>query len=719
MVALMFSLREKSEIDILRLYIEQSDDTEAGEIFSTMNALQTSLTWIAFALAQDAVAQPVASPAPPIISDEEFAKAIPAFDENVDEGGEQPPQTSEAEETELDPADPAIDEPLPSLENFAAEPLSGDSIPEPENADNLVSYAVQIDGLKADGEHTAILDRINRRFRDLSSLSLSGGSAEGRSIINAKARADQQLLLDILSSEGFYDGKVNLSSKRDETKGGVVQIEFRIRPDQRYRLGSIVFDAPADVTESLIRPNFPMKAGDPIVADDVVAAEAQISLALPQNGYPFAQVGQRDILLDETLGTGDYTLPVTTGAKSYFGEVLTEGNPVFEAEHVAILRRFKTGDLYDARKVDDLREALVATGLLSTVSVEPVPSQENAADGTAYADLLVRQEAGPARTIAASAGYETGLGFKAEGSWIHRNLFPPEGSLAVSGILGTQEQALGVIFNRSNAGRRDRTIELSLSALHKNYDAFDAYTGRLAGTLSYQSTPIWQKKLTYAVGFELLATYESLFEIARLSRDRKLYYVAALPAQVGFDRSDDLLNPRRGFRLNLRMSPETALGEGSRFYLRGMLEGTYYQPIAESVVVAARGRVGSIIGTSRDDLPPSRRYYGGGGGSVRGFGYQQLGPVDFEGNPIGGRSLNEAAAEVRYRFGDFGAVAFVDAGQVYQKSIPRFDDWRFGIGLGGRFYTNFGPVRIDVATPVNRRRGESRFSFYVSLGQAF
>ena len=685
-----------------------------------MNALPTSLTCFAVALAQGAVAQSAANPVPPIISDEEFTRAIPELNEIGDEEGqESSTQPSEVEDEGLEPIELDIDAPLPSLENFAAEPLSDDLNSVGDDAENLVRYTVQIDGLKAEGEYAGTLDRISRRFRDLSSLSLSGGSAESRSVVNARARSDQQLLNDILSSEGYYDGKVNLSSKLTDGADRIVQVEFRIQPNQRYRLGSIVFDAPADITENLIRPNFPPQTGDPIVADEIVAAEAQISLALPQNGYPFAQIGQRDILLDETLGTGDYTLPVAAGAKSYFGKVLTEGNPVFDADHVGILRRFTSDELYDARKVDDLREALVATGLLSTVSIEPVASTETAPDGTAYADLLVRQEAGPTRTIAASAGYETSRGFRAEGSWTHRNLFPPEGALSVSGILGTQEQALGVIFNRSNAGRRDRTIELSLSAAHKNYDAFDAYTGRLAGNLSYQSTPIWQKTLTYAVGFELLATYESLFEITRLARDRKLYYVAALPAELGFDQSDDLLNPSRGFRLNLRMSPETSLGQGSRFYLRGMLDGSYYQPIGESLVIAARARVGSIIGTGRDSLPPSRRYYGGGGGSVRGFGYQQLGPKDIEGNPIGGRSLNEAAAEVRYRFGNFGAVAFVDAGQVYPESTPQFDDWRFGVGLGGRFYTNFGPMRIDVATPVNRRKGESRFSFYVSLGQAF
>ncbi|NJS13829.1 MAG: BamA/TamA family outer membrane protein [Sphingopyxis sp.] len=333
--------------------------------------------------------------------------------------------------------------------------------------------------------------------------------------------------------------------------------------------------------------------------------------------------------------------------------------------------------------------------------------------------MLVRQEAGPARTLAASAGFGTGQGFRAEASWTHRNLFPPEGALTASAVLGTLEQAVGVTFNRSNAGKRDRNVELSLSGLHSNFDAFDGYTGRLAGTVAYVSTPIWQKRFTYSLGFELLATYESRFDPVAAVRDRELYYVGALPGQVGFDTSDDLLNPTKGFRLNLRLSPEASLGEGSRFYARSMIEGSYYQSLGKGLVLAARARVGSIAGTTRDALPPSRRYYGGGGGSVRGFGYQQLGPRDPNNDPIGGRSLNEAAVEARYRFGNFGVVGFVDAGQVYESSLPKFDDWRFGVGIGGRFYTNFGPLRLDVATPIGRRQGESRVTVYVSLGQAF
>ena len=104
---------------------------------------------------------------------------------------------------------------------------------------------------------------------------------------------------------------------------------------------------------------------------------------------------------------------------------------------------------------------------------------------------------------------------------------------------------------------------------------------------------------------------------------------------------------------------------------------------------------------------------------MRGFGYLQLGPKDINNDPIGGRSLNEFALEGRYRFGNFGVVGFFDAGQTYESSTPKFNDWRVGVGVGGRFYTNFGPVRLDIATPLNRRKGDPRVSVYVSIGQAF
>jgi translocation and assembly module TamA len=707
----------------------------------------------------------VLSPAPadpqtPIIGEEEFDAAIPSLDdaplESIDawqaeqeakeEGGTAPQQAAQAA---ADPAiaavqdgdaveilpdtpviDPLLDDPLLPIDSFDAEPS-----PEPtqaaEREARALRYVLRIDGLDAtkttdiakdaDGVavEAAIWRDVRARFDSLSVLNDGDGSAENRAEISQRARADRQLLLDILNGQGFFDADVRVVVQPSVVEGQPLNVILTVVPGRRYYLGQIAFAAPAVQPADLISRSFVPKGGDPIVADIILAAEANITVELPQNGYPFAKVGERDILLDSDRGIGDYSLPVETGARSYFGQLRTEGSTAFDADHVSILRRFKTGDLYDSRKVDDLRAALIATGLLSTVSVEPVPGEGSAPDGTPYADLLVRQEAAPPRTIAGSAGYGTGQGLRADVSWTHRNLFSPEGSLTAAGVVGTKEQAASISVARANAGRRDRNIDISLTALHSNYDAFEAYTGRLAGTMSFVSTPIWQKKFTWSIGAEILATSEDQFDFARGLRDRQIFYVAALPGQVGFDRSDNLLDPTKGYRVNVRVSPETSLGTGKQIYARAILDASYYHPVKDNIVVAARARVGTISGIARDNLAPSRRFYGGGGGSVRGFGYQQLGPKDPNNDPVGGRSMNEFSLEGRTRFGNYGVVGFVDAGQAYESSIPKFNDWRFGVGVGGRFYTNFGPIRLDIATPVNRRLGESRVSVYVSIGQAF
>ncbi|MFC4291228.1 autotransporter assembly complex family protein [Sphingorhabdus arenilitoris] len=705
----------------------------------------------------------------PILSDEEFESEIPELDpsdktplETIEEWEQQQQDNDRTEQEREDtepqlPAfedrdpnellpdppvnDPELDEPLPSITDFDAEPP-----PQPTEAaeDEAASlrYSYRLEGLDGDGveaeDDRAALRSVKDRFDGLSALAEGDGKAANAAMVAARLREDQQLLIDLLQSEGFYDAATRAATEEKGDEAKQLTAVLTAIPGPRYRLGIIDFDAPPVEPVNLITRNFIPKAGDPIVAEQILAAEANISVALPNYGYPFAKVGQRDILLDPDTQTGDYTLPVDTGPRSYFGKIITSGDkPVFGSEHIERLRRFKPGELYDARKLDDLRAALVSTGLLSTISVEAVNSDETAPDGTAYADLLVRQEAGPARTIAGSLGYATGQGFRAEASWTHRNLFPPEGALTLSAVAGTQEQALGVTFRRSNAGKRDRAAELSLAAQRSDLEAFRAESIRLAGRISRESTPIWQKRWTYSYGFELLGSRERELDVDTLGLVTDNYLIFALPGQLGYDRSNSLLDPTKGYRLNLRLSPEVSLGSGQQIYARTVAEAASYVPLMDNFVFASRLRVGSILGAKRANITPSRRYYGGGGGSVRGFGFQELGPraefanPDFDPNdpdeedsptlsqPIGGRSLVEASAEARYRFGSYGVVAFVDAGQVYTQSTPQFDDWRFGVGIGGRFYTNFGPVRLDIATPINRRPGESRVSVYVSIGQAF
>ena len=671
-----------------------------------------------------------------IIPDQEFNAAIPALSPDDDPELNQPLESIDEFERRLKsaavppgaqpatvpllaaPTDPKMLRPLPPLADFKIAPVEFAQGSEDAQVIAL-AYQVQVTGLEVTTQLSPV--DLAASFRGLSALNQGKGGAANLAQLNGRMSEDTLLLKKLLAGQGWFDPLVRSRIDRSvAVNGQPLRVVFEVVPGKQFVLSDITITADPTVPPDLIRSNLALKLGEPVIAERVIGAEANVALALPQNGYPFAEVGERDVLLDPDTGQAAYSLPVTVGPRGRYGDLVTEGKPAFGADHIAVLTRFKRGELYDSRKVDDLRQALIATGLFSAVAVEPRRSDAPlAADGTQDVTLVVKQQAGPPRVLAATAGYNTGEGFRVEASWTHRNVFPPEGALIGSAVLGTQEQGASVLLRRANAGRRDRSVELVAELKHSQYDAFTAFTGRLAGRVSYDSTPLWQKPLTYAYGAQLIGTNESVFDPGVAMRVRRTYAIAGLTGQLGLDTTDNLLDPHRGFRLGLLAEPEVSLQGSVAPYARLRLDGSAYRQFGSSLILAARARVFSIQGVSLDRLAPSRRLYAGGGGSVRGFAYQDLGPRDVNGDPIGGRSLNEAAVEARYRFGDYGVAAFIDVGQSYADATPKFSDLRAGVGLGLRVYTNFGPVRIDLATPLGRRPGESRINVYVSIGQAF
>ena len=274
---------------------------------------------------------------------------------------------------------------------------------------------------------------------------------------------------------------------------------------------------------------------------------------------------------------------------------------------------------------------------------------------------------------------------------------------------------------RRNFKKRDQLLSARIGISAEQQNAYDASTFAVGAALARESNIIWQKPWTYSIGAEALVTRQR--DRSAPNDPNNTYFILALPGNVTWDNSDDLLNPTRGFRLTSRVSPEFTLRSGTNFnYVKAQLDATAYRPFG-NIVLAGRLHLGAIAGANRGRIAPDRRFYAGGGGSVRGFDFQGVGPKDADGSPTGGNSLTEAAFEVRYRtnlFGsDIGLVGFVDAGQVYASSVPKFTDLKVGAGVGLRYFTSFGPVRIDVATPVTRSPGDPRIAFYVSIGQSF
>ena len=576
-----------------------------------------------------------------------------------------------------------------------------------------IRYTVQVEGLGGIGNAEELLTA----FRKQSALEKDRKDPANAAQIGRRAGADAELLAQLLRSQGYYDAVVE---PRTHEGAGQLRVVLGAEPGQQYRFATV--DLPglesAGPEAERLRDTFNVKPGDPVIAADVIAGGLALTQALGEQGYAEARIGEQDIEVNHQTRLATLTLPVKPGPVARFGSIRVSGSPPFNARHLATIARFKRGDAFQRSKVDDLRRALIATTLVSNADVQVVP-----VDGGRTVDLNVRLEPAPSHTIAGELGYGTGQGSRVEASWTDRNFLNPEGALTLRGIAGTNEQLIGVQFRRGNFMKRDQVLNMQLSASHQEFDAYKANTLLLAANIERQSNFIWHKKWTWSYGGEWLATDErGVFSNAG-TKDTRTFLIVAAPLSLGYDGSDSLLDPTRGFRLNLRVSPELSSHGGEFIYARGQFDASAYHPISDRLVAAGRVRVGTIFGAGAFDLAPSRRFYSGGGGSVRGYGYQQLGPKDADGDPIGGRGLIEFGTEARIRLknfgGNFGIVPFFDGGSLSTETLPDFRNWRFAAGIGVRYYSSFGPIRIDLGVPLNRQKGDGRLAVTVSLGQAF
>jgi len=636
------------------------------------------------------------------------------------------PRTAFAQSTDLPPPpdQPQLDAeaPMAPMEDIgvAWPDMNAESAIEEAAADTATAstdaeavdrrYVVLLEGL--DGlSATPVKDR----FTALSVLK-SGEKKDANSAqIDRRIRQDSDLLNTILRASGYYDARVD--SEVESAATGPITIKLIVTPGPLYRFADV------DVTgiektgerQGEFSAILGVSDDDVVDADDVTGGQVALADALRRQGYPFAKVADPNVVVDHETRSATLAMAVDPGGLRKFGAIKVVGDkPPFGADHVGIIARFKPGEPYDQAWVDDLKRALIATGVVGIVNVDPVPSSD-----PELADISVSLERAPLRTISGELGYGTGEGLRGEASWTHRNLVGPEGAVTLRTVLGTREQMAAAVLHKSNFHKRDVALNARLSASNINRSAYDARSIDLGLGIERQSNIIWQKKWTWSAGAELIATDERDMTAGLLKASRSTYFIGALPLSLGYDRSNDLLDPTSGFRLGLRFSPEASLRNGVSGYVRAQFDASGYVPVRDNVVMAGRVRFGTISGAGTLALAPSRRFYAGGGSSVRGFGYQQIGPRDAANDPVGGRSLAEFSLEARVRWRDFGFVPFVDGGNIYSNSYPDFKGFRYGAGMGFRYHSSFGPIRVDVGTPINPRQGDTRVTVFVSLGQAF
>ncbi|NUT01413.1 MAG: BamA/TamA family outer membrane protein [Sphingomonas sp.] len=623
---------------------------------------------------------------------------------------------------ELDPTAPL--DPMPDLgvewpEMKIPEPAVPEQgaetspIPQPIDAAELRKYTLLLEGIQGVDDEPALV----KAFDAQSALREGRGDAVNAAQIDRRSRADAELLEELLRSRGYYDAQVE---PKIEVGTGALQVILGAEPGRQYTFQSVELpglDAAGEEAAAL-RKAFAVRTGDPVIAENVIKAGTDLQVALGEEGFALAEIGEQKIEVDHETHTASLILPVQPGPVARFGQITVSGNPPFSPRHIATIARFDSGGPFKRSKVNDLRRALIATGLVASAEIHLVPSADRQS-----VNVDVHLEPAPMRTIAGELGYGTGEGVRVEASWQHRNFFNPEGALTLRGVAGTQEQLASVEFRRSNFMRRDQVFDVLALASNVDRDAYRAKTLQLSALIERQSNIIWRKKWTWSYGADLIATDERGIFDDPTDKETRTFLIAAVPVSLRYDGSNDLLDPTTGFRLGGRLSPEISAKGGKFFYGRAQIDASVYHPVSEGVVVAGRVRVGTILGAKSSSIAPSRRFYSGGGGSVRGYGYQELGPRDSFGDPIGGRGLAEFGLEARIKLkafgGNFGIVPFLDGGTLTSGITPDFGEWQFGAGLGVRYYSSFGPIRVDVGTPLNPRSGDAPVAVVVSLGQAF
>ncbi|KLE33725.1 hypothetical protein AAW01_06075 [Aurantiacibacter gangjinensis] len=573
-------------------------------------------------------------------------------------------------------------------------------------------------------------DEFLERFESLSSVEQYEDD-DNLARLEAQARVDEELLGRLLRVYGYFDAQViRTVGQVDNTVEADLErpaVRFDILPGVRYTVGAIDLGnlaATGDDFEAL-RSAYEIYPGDPISMDTIEQEQFDLDQALGESGFPFAAIEPPSLLVDHERDEGDISMPVEPGGQYVFRGVVSDSEDFLSSRHLSRIARWDEGDIYQRSDEFDLRRAILATGLVGSVELTPVVVEEPQGDEPGVVDIRAELTEAPPRTLAGNIGFGTEEGIRIEASWEHRNLFPPEGMLRLRGIAGTQEQLAGITFRKNNFYGRDRILTVDAYASTIDYDAYDARTVALVGTFERVSTLLFQKEFSWSVGLEVLATQESERDADGVELDRETYFVAALPLYAQLDSSDDLLDPTEGWRLSGNLSPEASDNEGVQsFYVRSQVDASYYQQIGEDgPVLAGRVRLATIPGAPLQAIAPSRRLYAGGGGSVRGYGFRQIGPLNDTGDPIGGRSVVELSAEARiptnFLDGAISVVPFIDAGSVGLDPTPDFSSIKFGAGVGVRYNTGFGPLRLDVAVPLNPGPNDNWVAVYVALGQAF
>nr|WP_269717023.1 autotransporter assembly complex family protein [Caulobacter sp. NIBR2454] len=565
-----------------------------------------------------------------------------------------------------------------------------------------------IEGVEDRALHDAIVRAIGQ----------ADGPPASRFEARRRARDAGEDAISVLRSEGYYGHDV----EADLAEGDRLQPLVRIAPGQVFNFAdpkiTWVKKPPSDPVAAAASEAMGLKVGAPGRAADVLGAEGRILSVVQKRGYADAVGQPREVVVDHADHTVRPDFRIDVGELVLLGGMDLTSQGRTKRGWIQSLAPWRPGDVYDPEDVAELERRLRDTAVYDSVTVSLSPIDATTEDG--LRPVIVGVADREPRTIELGAGYSTNEGAGLDGRWTRYNRFGRGDTLRITGRLAELEQRLDAEVSLPHWRKPQRTLKVGGAIFHEDTDAYNdtglgvrADITRRFGRISF---------LTVGAAVDATQTADKTdVNGFVVGQERNLLTLTTLGA-LNWDASDDPLDPKRGWRVEVRGEPTFVTGDDSITYLKTQAQVTGYLPVSKEArtVLAGRAKAGLIVGGRIPSVPGSRRFFAGGGGSVRGYSYQAIGPRLSDNTPQGGLSLLEASFEVRQRItGPWGAVAFIDAGAVGTNEFPQGRDFSAGVGVGVRYDLGFGPIRADIAIPLDKREGDPSFQVYLSIGQSF
>ena len=622
--------------------------------------------------------------------------------------------------------------------------FGSEEAPPPPSATAL-PYTVRISGVDDDAVLQALQDASTlHRLRQ-------EAPPDGEGLVR-RAEADLPRLTDALSGYGYYQGTVTirvdgvplagenaLAAAARAAEGArnraLVPVRIVVDPGPLYTLRSVrVRDRRGAPFPNAVLPErfTRVEGADPARSATVLAREARIVDRFRALGHPFAKAVSRDPVVDDAAHVMDVTFTVDPGPKAGIGAVAVGGTEGIDPEVVRSFIYTEPGEPYSPKAIGDMRRSLARVEALSGIRIREGESLDAQGNLPIFVEVSERER----NLIGVSARYSSVDGPGMRAYYANRNLFGGGETLRLDAdlyYLGlgydpfAQQRKLAGIDTTGLGGRLSATfVKPALWGTRNDLIAnlfvtrevqqsyfVDAAGGSLAVRHRFSDT------------FSAQVGLDGQFGRSKDAIGTVDYRLIGVPVSVSYDSTDSLLDPTEGVRLLASIAPYPGFLGSDPGILVAKGQGSTYYALDEDrdYVLAGRLGFGSVSGAELAEIPDNFRFFAGGGGSVRGFAYRTLGPRGPFGLPIGGRSLLEASIEARIKITEtIGLVPFFDAGTAFASTLPDFDERiRKAVGLGLRYYTGIGPIRVDLAFPLDRIKGyhERPVALYLSLGQAF